>query len=450
MFSVRGRATLLTTVVAGLILLLSFTLCMLLLRDWAVNKVEETAESTLERVTFDIVQGRSGGTLNPADGESPMLQVVSADGRRVLAASEAIAGRPPIVHADLAAGEMLVDRRACPRFLDECVWVFGLRLRTSPYGTGVMVLAASPMPRLASAWLLALAMALILAALLALIAWWTWHTVGRALAPVDRIRGEMDALSAGGLDQRVLVPQTGGEIQWLAEAVNTMLGRLEEAANRERRFISDASHDLRNPIAGLHTRLEVALTEPEGGGWRTMVRSALRDTERLNDIVVDLLELSRLDARAPLPVETVDLAELARREVERRPDTALITTRTEPGVVVHASRVRLARVLGNLLSNAERHAESRIEVVVAREAGRAVLAVADDGAGIPPDQRDRVFERFARLAESRRRDPQGTGLGLPIAREIAEIYGGTLSLADAPGGARFIMRLPLAPSDPTN
>jgi signal transduction histidine kinase len=195
----------------------------------------------------------------------------------------------------------------------------------------------------------------------------------------------------------------------------------------------------------LRTRLEVALGEHEEDEWRPMVQAALTDTQRLNDIVEDLLELSRLDSRAPVPVERVDLARLARREVERRGSERRITTRLEPEVFVRANPVRLGRVLNNLLSNAERHADSTVEVVVARDDGQARLEVVDDGSGIPQEARERVFERFARLRESRDRDPHGTGLGLPIAREIAEIYGGSLTIQDSPKGARFVMRLPLAP-----
>ncbi|WP_084264383.1 sensor histidine kinase [Actinomadura macra] len=445
--SVRGRATTITVAVSALILLLALTLGMLLARDWAENNVEETAERTVERVAFDLVSGQPAKALDPRPGESPIVQIVSRDGRRVLAASEEVIGRPPLAPTDLTSGELLIDRKSCPSVLDECVWIFGMRLRTSAYGDGVMVTAASPLPTLASAWLLPVAMAVILVALLSLIAWWTWHTVGRALAPVDGIRSELAHLSARALDQRVTNPRTGGEIQDLAETVNETLDRLEEATNRERRFISDASHDLRNPIAGLHTRLEVALEEPGDENWRTAVRAALHDVERLNEIVIDLLEQSRLDSRVPQPVERVDLAELARRELERRPEGVPITTRLEPGVIVRANPVRLSRLLGNLLSNAERHAASAIEVIVTRECGEAVVVVADDGDGIPKESRERVFERFARLPDSRRRDPEGTGLGLPIAREIARIYGGSLSIADSCEGARFVVRLPLASAD---
>lgn len=207
-------------------------------------------------------------------------------------------------------------------------------------------------------------------------------------------------------------------------------------------LVSDASHDLRNPIAGLQARLELLLDEPADHDWKPAIRAALRDAGRLNDIVSDLLELSRLDARAPVPVEPVDLAGLVRREVARRTPRVPITTRLAPDAVVRANPVRLARVLGNLLSNAERHAATRIEVTVARDADDAVVEVLDDGEGVPADSRERVFERFARLSASRDRDPQGTGLGLPIAREIAEIHGGTLRILDSPRGARFVPRLP--------
>ncbi|GGQ10759.1 two-component sensor histidine kinase [Actinomadura coerulea] len=442
----RGRATLITVAVSALILALALVLMLLLARDWAENRVGRLTERTAERIAFDLSRGRNPGIIDVRPDEAQMVQVVTPQGK-VVAASDAVRGRPALATADLARGELLIDQRVCPRFPKGCVWAFGLRIRTSPWGPDVMVIAADPLPGLLNVWLLPLALFGLLVALLSLIAWWTWHTIGQAFVPVDIIRSEMADLDARGLDHRVPVPQAGGGIQSLAERVNATLDRLEEAVTRERRFVSDASHDLRNPITGLQTRLEVALGEPDDADWKPMVRGALRDTRRLNDIVADLLELSRLDARTPKPVEPVDLAALVRREVGLRAGDAPITTRLEPGVVVRANPVRLSRVLGNLLGNAERHAESRIEVTVARDGGDAVLEVLDDGSGVPEEARERVFERFARLSESRARDPQGTGLGLPIAREIAEIYGGSLRIADSPAGARFVLRLPLITGD---
>ncbi|QKG23089.1 sensor histidine kinase [Actinomadura verrucosospora] len=441
--SVRGRATVITVAVTAVFLTVILVLGMLLVRDWLESRQAAKAERTAERIAFDIVQGRITGTLSTRPGESGMVQIVSADGTQVLAATPQARGKPPFASAGLSSGDLLVDHRSCPRSIPGCAWIFGLRMRTSPWGPGVMVVAAEPLPSLLNVWGLPLTLTVVLLALLSLVTWWTWHTIGRAFAPIDRIRAELGDLDARDLRQRVFVPRTHGEIQALGETVNATLERLEEATDRERRFVSDASHDLRNPIAGLHLQLEMALDEVDEE-TRPLIASALRDAERLNDIVIDLLELSRLDSRVPQPVEPVDLAETARREVDRRGDGVRITARLEPGVIVRANPVRIARVLGNLLSNAERHAESGVEVTVRRDGATALLQVEDDGHGIAPDQRERVFERFARLTESRERDPQGTGLGLPIAREIAEIYGGSLTIADSERGARFVMRLPLA------
>ncbi|WP_248961592.1 sensor histidine kinase [Sphaerisporangium perillae] len=220
---------------------------------------------------------------------------------------------------------------------------------------------------------------------------------------------------------------------------------LREAIERQRRFVFDASHDLRNPITGLLTELEVALSE-SGTDLHPVLRKSLRDAERLNDIVADLLELARLDTATPATAEPVDLAHLVMDELERRALTTTVRTHLDEQVVVHASRIRLARLLGNLLANAERHTTTKIEILVTTDPPNAVLEIIDDGPGIAPADRERVFERLCRLDDARRQDPGGSGLGLPIAREIAQGYGGHLYAADHPTGARFVLRLPLAAS----
>ncbi|WP_067486457.1 sensor histidine kinase [Actinomadura hibisca] len=442
--SVRGRATVITVVLAALVLDVCVALALMLVRDVAQSSASDSAARTVERVVYRLtVEGRARPP-EPGAGDAPYIQIVGAD-HRVLASTPDLAGRPPLVRTYLERGELLVERQACPSYLDSCVEVFGMRMAESPYGRGVMVLAAQRPSPFLRGWRLPLEIGLLLLTMLTAIAWWTWRTIGVAFAPVEAIRDQMAEINTtADLKQRVPEPGTGGEIQELAETVNHTLERLEEAAGRERRFVSDASHDLRNPIAGMHMRLENLLEEDDGFAWKPEVRAALRDTERLNDIVADLLELSRLDSRAPAPKQRVDLADLVRREVERRQGRVPIETRLAEGAVVSANPVRLARVLGNLVSNAERHADSRVEVTVAVDGREAVLEVLDDGAGVPPEARERVFERFARLADSRRRDPAGTGLGLPIAREIAQTYGGSLRIADSPRGARFVFRLPLA------
>ncbi|TDC62359.1 HAMP domain-containing histidine kinase [Actinomadura sp. GC306] len=440
----RGRATFVTVAAAAVVLFLLVSLLLLLGRDWTENRVRATSERTVERVIYDFTPADREQVFVPREDETALIQVVNQDGE-VVAAAPRLRGRPALAGADVTRARLLIDGHYCPAHLNDCVWVFGLRVRNSPWGEGVMVMAATPLPGAATMWALLASIALVTLALLALIAWWTWHTIGRVFVPVDQIRTQMADFVAHGIGHRVPVPaEASGPVRSLTEAVNATLDQLEDARVRERRFVSDASHDLRNPIAGLQMQLELALDEPDGAGWRPMVDSALRDARRLDDIVNDLLELSRLDSRAPAAVETVDLAEIARREIGRRSPRVPIEARLEPGVTVRANPVRLTRVLNNLLNNAKRHAESRVEVTVARSGADAVLEVLDDGAGVPEESRERVFERFSRLPDSRARDPQGTGLGLPIAREIAEIYGGSLRIADSPRGARFVLRLPLA------
>ncbi|WP_185949347.1 PAS domain-containing sensor histidine kinase [Microbispora sp. KK1-11] len=218
---------------------------------------------------------------------------------------------------------------------------------------------------------------------------------------------------------------------------------LSEAIERQRRLVHDASHDLRNPITGLLTELEVALSEP-GIDLQRILRKLLRDAERLNDIVADLLDLARMDSETHEGEHLIDIAEFVAEELDRRSPRTAVLTRLDPHVCVRASVIRLARLLGNLLANAERHAHTKIEVVVAADPPDAVLEVLDDGPGIPPEDRERVFERGYRREEARVRDPSGSGLGLSIAREIAQEHGGRLYAAEHHGGARFVLRLPLA------
>ncbi|WP_198653387.1 PAS domain-containing sensor histidine kinase [Actinocorallia populi] len=220
---------------------------------------------------------------------------------------------------------------------------------------------------------------------------------------------------------------------------------LREMVRHQRQAVADTSHDLRGPVTGLQIRLEDALADPDADP-REILLAALHDAERLGDIIGDLLELARLEAGALAPTEQVDLAYLVRDELARRDLKTAITTHLDPGIVVEGSPIRLARLVGNLLANAERHARSRIEVSVAADDGQAVLEVIDDGPGIPDADREEVFTRFFRRSDARTSDPSGSGLGLPIARQIAESHGGTLHSAhraDGASGARLILRLPL-------
>ncbi|MET9377929.1 HAMP domain-containing sensor histidine kinase [Streptomyces sp. NPDC002992] len=271
----------------------------------------------------------------------------------------------------------------------------------------------------------------------------------RALRPVEAIRRELEDITSHSLDRRVPVPATDDVIGRLARTTNDTLDRLEQASARQQQFVADAAHELRSPLAALRAQLESALRHPDGVSWPTVVEDAAADVVRLQELADDLLLLAGMDgtrhrARA---VEDVDLAALAEdlvREHQHLPEARRLRLSygaEGPARVVGDAR-QLERLLRNLLGNACRHAGSTVTVAVRTDATSAVLEVLDDGPGIPPADRHRVFERFTRLDESRTRAAGGAGLGLPIAREIAVRHGGTLGVGESARGARLVARLP--------
>ncbi|MCW2915068.1 MAG: Signal transduction histidine kinaselike protein [Actinomycetia bacterium] len=181
---------------------------------------------------------------------------------------------------------------------------------------------------------------------------------------------------------------------------------------------------------------------PQDTDWPKMTEAVLAGVDRLQAIVTDLLTLARLDARAPLTRDPTDLGLLVGAELDRRTYRMKIVKDLRQNVFIDCDRLRITRVLVNLLDNAERHATSKITVIVRADGSTATLEVIDDGAGIAPEQREMVFDRFTRLDASRDRDAGGTGLGLAIAREITEAHQGTLTIQDSERGARFVLRLP--------
>lgn len=288
-----------------------------------------------------------------------------------------------------------------------------------------------------------------MAAITALAAGFTWFTVGRVLRPVEAIRAEFAELSAHHLDRRVPVPRTGNEITRLATTMNTTLNRLQIAVDRQRQFVADASHELRTPLACLRTELELASNHPDTPDWPQVVDDALGDAIRLQDLIDDLLLLARLDADTNHPETTrhVDLTDLVREETARRhpPGRLTLTTHTAPGpLTVIGHRALLARILGNLLDNAERHGTAAITICLTYDTERqeAVIDVRDDGPGIPPEHHQRIFERFTRLDDARTRDTGGSGLGLAIAQRIATTHHGSLTIAPTTPGTNFTLRLP--------
>ncbi|WP_440087873.1 sensor histidine kinase [Streptosporangium sp. LJ11] len=395
---------------------------------------------------LDIQRGRPNTVILPIN-RIDRIQVVANDGR-VVAASPAMLGSPPISRMRPVGGDIRVDGTSCvgsSAVKRECYITVGLRMAHTVYGD-VMVYAAAPEPPVLRTNSLEIALALFSLGLLALLGWGAWHLAGRTLAPVGRIRAEMAEITASDLSRRMPVPASGDEMAQLTETINATLERLERAVENQRRFASDASHELRTPLTGLRTKLELAISDPEAENPVETMRSTLADVERLQAIIEDLLLLARLNAGVPGPPEPVDLAELVTCEVKRHSSRHELLLERDPGVMVWGSRLQLGRLLTNLLANADRHAVSEVRVRVRSERGEAVLEVTDDGLGIPAEERERVFQRFTRLDPARSRDAGGTGLGLPIARDIAVAHYGRLYAADSTTGrgARLVLRLPLS------
>ncbi|MCX7620487.1 MAG: ATP-binding protein [Acidimicrobiales bacterium] len=277
-----------------------------------------------------------------------------------------------------------------------------------------------------------------------------------AFRPVNEITERVESITASTLHERVPVPPSHGEVAQLARTMNSMLDRIESASIRQRQFVSDASHELRSPVSSIRTELEVALLHPEVTDWQEVARNVLAEDARLERIVTDLLFLARLDEQpGPDRIGEVDLDAVVAGEASRRRRCAIDVSAVQPARV-RGRADELSRLVGHLLDNACRHASDRVAVgteAVEVDGGNLVgertvlLWVDDDGPGVPADQREAVFERFARLEEGRSRDSGGAGLGLAVVRRIAQRHGGMVSVGDSPlGGARFEVRFPAAPA----
>ncbi len=275
----------------------------------------------------------------------------------------------------------------------------------------------------------------------------TYSLVGRSMRSVDAIRSRVAEISTSDLTERVPVPPRHDEIAALAMTMNEMLARIEAGHTAQRRFVGDASHELRSPLATIISALEVAVAHPELLDRDLAAGTLIPEAHRMQALVEDLLLLARADERGlVIRREDVDLDDLAAAETRRltRETSLIVHADLAPTRLVGDSGA-VSRVLRNLLDNAARYAASRVEVTIHPSGADAVISVADDGPGIPPADRSRVFDRFVRLDEDRSRSAGGAGLGLAIVREIVVAHRGSVAIDDRPGGGtRLTVQLPLA------
>lgn len=438
--SIRTRLTVVAGAVMALICTVVAVFALVAVREAAVEY--RTRQLVAQAVGMGRQIRQSGVSPHlPSSGPNEAVQVFDPAGTLVAATSGFLAREPPITNlrpdVDSYAVARLCDLRAFP---GQCkivisyplhktngVWWLNMAVADVPWYVGPQLLIP-----LAACWLL----------LVGATTAGTYRTVSKTLEPVGAISGKLAQITASDLGHRVPVPKYQDELRDLAETANKTLDRAQSAVEQQLRFASDASHDLRSPLAAMRVQIEEALMYPREANWPRTANALLSSVERLQDLVTDLLQIARLDAGISGRRDPINLTGLVTFELDRRPRRVAVIRHLTPGVMINGERIGLTRMLNNLLDNAERHADSAITVTLTLESDTAVLKVSDDGEGITPDQREAVFQRFTRLEASRIKDTGGTGLGLPIARQIAETHGGTLTIEDSPRGARLVLRLP--------
>jgi signal transduction histidine kinase len=427
----------------GAALVVAAVLLVSLLHRSLLRDVDARARLRLQDVAAVAARGQLPATLAGGDEDGTTAQLVA--GGRVVAQSP-LAGAPaPIASFVPAPGRVAVRTvRHTPIPGDVPRRVAAQRVDT-PAGPAVAYVAASLEPVSDSIHALEALLALAVPLLLVLVGGTTWWLVGRTLRPVEAMRRQVAEISAAELDRRVPEPATGDEIHRLAETMNTMLGRLEEAMARQRSFVSDAAHELRSPLAVIRAELDVAASHLETADWPALVERLGATATRMERLVEDLLLLATAEERGPRPRSEVDLDDVVVGQLQP------LRTATRLTVDVHglnAARVwgdrqQLEQVVANLLDNAMRHARTTIAVALGVDGGTAELVIADDGPGVPAEHRDRVFDRFARVDEARARQGGGAGLGLAIARRIVGNHGGSIAFDGTAQGARLVVRLPV-------
>lgn len=447
--SIRWRITLLASVAALAVLLLTGVAVVKAHERLLVGTLDERLRQYADAFRADV-EGDGAALSLPADEDS-VAQLVR--GETVIDVASAATGEARDRLADPVADPPPAgDERVTRTVPDVLLGEGSYRVLSVDLGDGTvlhMAINLDDVQDSTSALLRALAVAVPLAALvLGTLIWWF---VGRTLRPVEAIRAQVSVIGGSDLHRRVPAPPADDELGRLARTMNGMLDRLERSAEQQRRFVADASHELRSPLTRMRSELEVDLAHPEAADPAVTHRSALDEVIGLQHLVDDLLSLARQDnpgtgTPRQAAVDLDDLVLHAARRIRADGRVALDTTAVGPAQVLGDSN-QLGRVVTNLLDNAARNATSTVTIEL-REgpAGTATLIVADDGPGIPAADRERVFEPFTRLDEARTSSAGGTGLGLAIVHDIIQAHEGTVSVGDRPGGgACFVVTLPSAP-----
>lgn len=439
--SLRVRLTVLTIAAVTLALALAGVLLVWRLRAGLVSGLDSSVEQRSQDVAAEALNGQLSAVRSTGSDSAIVVQVLDSHGR-VISSSANVAGNPPLFNVS--------DARSTVHTVDTVSGgesgSYRLASVTIQTSTGaVTVFAAGSLAeidasteQLTAALLLGSPIAVLLLAGLA------WALVGRALRHVETMRQAVSALSPEVIHRRIADDRAPTELRRLAETFDDLLDRVEHSVAQQRGLIADAAHELRTPVAAMLVRLE-----SRRAGEVLPVHDVARlnaDAARLAGLVEGLLSLARLDAGARMRHDEVDLDDLVVR-ASRDIASPRVDLRSVAAARVIGDGAALERVVRNLLNNAARHAESVIKVESTDDGRVVTLVVADDGPGIAPEDRERVFERFVRLDEARDRDSGGAGLGLAIAHDIVTRHQGTARFEDSEMGARCVVRLPSAAAD---
>ena len=450
LLGIRARSTAAALLVVAIGLAVGAALLLVLLRQSLVSGVADVATIRASEVA-DQVQAEDGSDLGKYLGETnrgaQLVQVLDAEGR-VVGSSTSRALSSPVSSLRPENGATVQEQVTTLRGVKgDDPYLVVARGTVTREGQRNTVIVASPLATedatvdTVQKYVLGA-----LVPLLLLVGGATWVLVGRALRPVEQIRTRVQGINAARFHDRVPVPATSDEIARLAVTMNEMLDRLEAAQHSQRRFVADASHELRSPLATLTAGLDVAGPAPGGTSWAELRSMMQTEAARMRLLVADLLLLAKADDTGlGLEHEDVDLDDIMEAEATRlRMSTALHVQAEIATVRVKGDTAKLAQVVRNLVDNATRAASGQVRLSLRERAGSAVILVEDDGSGIEAADRDRIFERFVRLDESRERGQGGSGLGLAIVAEVVRGHGGEVLVGRSElGGARFEVALPM-------
>lgn len=438
----RKRLTVLSVLSAGVILAVGWAVLLVLLHDYLIRTADNAALQSAETIAEQVQDGSLEREILTTEQITTTAQVVR--GSAVISATSNAVDDPPFVMRPQEPGESTTfTMEELPYDGDGPfrVGALGVSGPDGPVTIYVAVDVEDAYDELVIAARVSGLTALIILSVLGAMLWWA---LGAALLPVSSIIGRADNISGKGLHLRVPVPESDDEISALATTINSMLGRIESSVQQQDAFVADAAHELRTPLATLRARLEVELRRPKDGDPELM-RGLLTEVVRMSELVDQLLLLSRSDAIGQTAFEPVDIDDLVVRAASefQHPGIELKVHQATP-VQIRGRLTLLEQILPNLLANAARYAEGRIEVRVQTVGDTVVITVDDDGPGIPPEDRERVFERFIRLDDSRERSTGGYGLGLAIVSQIVRMHDGQVSAEESPlGGARMRIQFPM-------